>query len=218
MNQAEVYNYNEHRYAAGNIVARDLSSRVSADGEDCILDVGCNKGYWGQYYLREMQAAKIFGLELDAVSAATAGEIYQKVYCVDLNDVDFSCLDFPLMRSILFLDVLEHLIDPSNLLQQVRPLLAAGGEIYVSLPNVAYLAIRLNLLFGKFDYTRSGILDRTHLHLYTKKSAVQLLAENGYRVNRVFYSGNYTGYLTSPLPALGPLLGYTIVLRAELYA
>ena len=52
----------------------------------------------------------------------------------------------------------------------------------MSLPNVANISVRLALLFGRFNYTERGILDRTHLHFYTRKTARALLEENGWEI------------------------------------
>ena len=52
----------------------------------------------------------------------------------------------------------------------------------VSLPNVANISVRMMLLFGRFNYTERGILDRTHLRFFTRKTARRLLEENGYTI------------------------------------
>ena len=54
----------------------------------------------------------------------------------------------------------------------------------ISVPNVANLSVRLSLLFGHFDYTDRGILDRTHLHFFTRASFYQLLDEAGLKIQR----------------------------------
>ena len=38
------------------------------------------------------------------------------------------------------------------------------------------------MLFGKFRYQPMGILDRTHLHLYTFATARELLHDSGFEV------------------------------------
>jgi hypothetical protein len=38
------------------------------------------------------------------------------------------------------------------------------------------------LLLGRFDYTERGILDRTHMRFFTRKTARRLAAEAGYDV------------------------------------
>ena len=82
-------------------------------------------------------------------------------------------------------DVLEHLPRPEELLARIRAWLAPGGHLFVSLPNVANVTVRAGLLLGRFPYAEKGILDRTHLRFYTRKSARQLLEEAGFRVLRI---------------------------------
>src|SRR5439155_6123933 len=83
---------------------------------------------------------------------------------------------------ILFGDVLEHTRYPDRILLEAKALVKPGGQIIVSVPNVAHWRIRLGLLLGRFAYSDSGILDRTHLRFYTLRSARALLANAGYRV------------------------------------
>ena len=64
----------------------------------------------------------------------------------------------------------------------------------LSIPNVANWAMRLGLLAGHFDYTDRGLLDRTHLRFYTRRSLIQMLAQAGFEVTRLV--------ATVPVPAL----------------
>jgi SAM-dependent methyltransferase len=90
---------------------------------------------------------------------------------------------------VLLLDVLEHLNHPERVLRDVYPLIRpSGGSIIVSLPNVANIFVRLNLLFGRFEYADRGIMDRTHVRFFTRKTARELLEGNGYRVVSEQYS------------------------------
>jgi 2-polyprenyl-3-methyl-5-hydroxy-6-metoxy-1,4-benzoquinol methylase len=83
---------------------------------------------------------------------------------------------------VLLLDVLEHVPQPEQLLEECKPLLRPGGLAVVSLPNVANITIRWSLLVGRFEYTERGILDRTHLRFFTRRSARRLLREAGYEI------------------------------------
>ncbi len=81
-------------------------------------------------------------------------------------------------------DVLEHLVDPDRTLAQLAAVLPAGGPLFVSVPNVANLTVRLALLFGRFDYAERGILDRTHRVFLTRKTLERRLVAAGFRVER----------------------------------
>ena len=96
-----------------------------------------------------------------------------------LNDFDL----------LLFGDVIEHTRDPLAILREAGALLAPRGQVIVSVPNVANLRVRLGLARGRFDYTESGILDKTHLRFFTLRSARELMRQAGYHITRESYSG-----------------------------
>ena len=85
---------------------------------------------------------------------------------------------------ILMMDVLEHLLDPERVLRDSVDLIAPGGTIVVSIPNVANLWVRISLLLGRWDYADRGILDRTHLRFYTRQTARRLLVSSGYTIEK----------------------------------
>jgi len=83
------------------------------------------------------------------------------------------------------LDVLEHLKSPEQTATEIFGCMKVGGRLYASTGNVAYLPLRLNLLLGRFNYGRRGILDLTHRRLFTRDSFQRLLQQAGFRVERV---------------------------------
>src|SRR5207253_11516920 len=92
--------------------------------------------------------------------------------------------DAPL-EVVVCADVLEHLASPEWLLERIRGWLRPGGTLLVSLPNVANVSVRLAVLAGRFPYAERGILDRTHLRFYTRRSARELIERSGLRVRAV---------------------------------
>lgn len=149
---------------------------------DHVLDAGTSTGYLA----RQLVAAgrRVDGAELDPVAARAAGQVCDSVWVGDLARLDPAELprDYDV---ILFADTLEHLPDPPAVLRRLRTRLAPGGQLVVSLPNIANWAIRLSLLAGRFRYTERGILDRTHLRFYTKRTAVDMIEQAGFRVTSV---------------------------------
>jgi predicted TPR repeat methyltransferase len=84
--------------------------------------------------------------------------------------------------AIVLADVLEHLRDAPSLLRLIRDSLAPGGRLFVSVPNIANITVRIGLLFGIFEYRDRGILDNTHLRFYTLRTIRQDLQNAGFRV------------------------------------
>ena len=92
---------------------------------------------------------------------------------------------WPRPDCVIFADVLEHLVDPWAAVRQAREMLAPGGALVVSIPNVLHHAVVKDLLRGRFDYRDAGVLDRTHLRFFTAATARELVEQAGFRVERM---------------------------------
>lgn len=150
---------------------------ASVPARSAVLDVGAADGSVARV-LRQMEC-RVWGVELDAEAAEEA-----KKWCEDVivGDVEALNLKDAVDRTfdvILFLDILEHLRDPLNVLRGALELLADGGFVVISLPNVAHAAMRAQLLAGRFSYTETGLLDRTHLRFFDPTSVRRFLSDAG---------------------------------------
>ena len=146
-----------------------------------VLDVGCATGFLGEAF--EAQGCTVTGVERDPQTAAEARTHLDEVVEADLNVIALADLfpgrDFDV---IVFGDVLEHLLDPDAVLRSAVQLLATGGAVVISIPNVAHGSLRLALLSGRWDYRETGLLDRTHLRFFTRESLVRMVADAGLHV------------------------------------
>ncbi len=87
--------------------------------------------------------------------------------------------------AIILADVIEHLREPRSLLPLARAALNPGGRLFLSVPNIANVTIRLGLLFGYFIYRDRGILDSTHLRFYTMRSIREEIESAGFRIEEI---------------------------------
>jgi glycosyltransferase involved in cell wall biosynthesis len=127
----------------------------------------------------------------------------------DLNDpLEFSVETHD---TIIMLDVIEHLSDPEDFLVRLREQFGHEPKtLILSTPNIAFGVQRLSLLFGQFNYGRTGILDRTHTRLFTFRTLRHLLRDAGFKI-RVM-SG-----VPAPFPlVVGEGLGGSLVRLNEL--
>jgi len=111
--------------------------------------------------------------------------VFEHYYSADLDaglEPAICRLEGKRFDRVLLLDVLEHLRSPERILDECHRVLKPEGRIIVSLPNVANIAVRLALFAGRFDYQERGILDRTHLRFFTRKTARRLLESAGYAI------------------------------------
>ena len=85
---------------------------------------------------------------------------------------------------VVVADVIEHLRNRAQLLRSARRYLKPEGRLIISTPNIALWFYRLSLLAGRFEYGPRGVLDRTHVHLYTRDSFRREVQGAGFHILR----------------------------------
>lgn len=163
--------------------------RLWGDRSDAtILDVGCGRATTSER-LRRL-GNRVTGIESSPEAVAKATERLDEVIAADLRHRDEIAepLAGRTFDVVMFADVLEHLDWPGPVLKSYLPYLKPGGSVIISLPNVGLWSSRLGLLGGRFEYTDTGVLDRTHLRFFTKKSARRLIEESGLTIARHAYT------------------------------
>jgi 2-polyprenyl-3-methyl-5-hydroxy-6-metoxy-1,4-benzoquinol methylase len=141
-----------------------------------VLDVGCGAGSVGAALKRDL-GAWVAGIELFPQAVEIARSRLDELIVADLDTVT----DLPADLDVaIFGDVLEHLRDPARLLRVTAEHLAADGLVVASVPNVKHWSVLVPLLVhDRFAYGDSGLLDRTHVHLFTLEELERSLAEAG---------------------------------------
>jgi 2-polyprenyl-3-methyl-5-hydroxy-6-metoxy-1,4-benzoquinol methylase len=144
-----------------------------------VLELGCGQGATISWLKQLGRVEESWGIELMESAAAVASGIVDHLIVGDIEDgsVEFEPGKFDL---ILCLDVLEHLKDPWAVMAALGGWLRNGGVLIASLPNIRYYTILRDLAFhGSFQYQDFGLLDRTHLRFFTRKSAIELMKSGG---------------------------------------
>jgi len=162
-----------------NLSAFDKLTTAFIPRNSRVLDLGSGSGRIGGY-LKENLGCKVIGAEINKKVAKTAKMYLDDVIVGNLEDKDIQqmILKRGKFDVILASAILEHLKEPEKFLKEIINALSKDAIILITLPNVAFWQIRFNLLYGKFDYTYSGILDKGHLHLYTLKSAREFIKKD----------------------------------------
>ncbi|PJI99187.1 GT2 family glycosyltransferase [Acidovorax sp. 69] len=143
-----------------------------------VLDLGCGSGALGQH-LSEAKGCTLDGVTLSEAEATHARPHYRRLVVDNLESCDLVATfadqryDF-----IVCADVLEHLSRPEQVLEACRQLLLPGGKLLISVPNAGYSGLIAELLEGEFLYREEGLLDRTHLRFFTRKSLARFLGEH----------------------------------------
>ena len=164
-----------------------------------VLDVGCFCGGSGRWLKQRFRNCEVVGIEILGKAAAIAAKDYDRVIVRTLEETDFAAQGLMpgSFDAIIAADVLEHLYNPWQALQRLKPLLAPDGAIYVSLPNIRNLNILCALAGGEWRYAGAGILDITHIRFFTRAQAVEMLGQTGWAASEI---------RVNPDPSLTPAL------------
>lgn len=181
-------------------VRREIEPLVPND-VNSILEIGCGAGAT-MAWLRSIRPIRYAaGIEL----FPEAAEIARKTFdTVEVADVAAARCEFAedQFDAVMALDVLEHLPNPAATVHQLRSKIKPGGYFIASVPNVAHYSVSIPLLFrGAWDYQDDGLLDRTHLHFFTQKSANALFTDAGFAVaktNTVWRTPDIVGLANHP--------------------
>jgi len=142
-----------------------------------MLDIGAAGGELGAE-VRDVFDCQI-AIEGDASRMSDLRSRYDQIVIGDLE----STVALPCgLAAVVLADILEHLRDPRLLLGLVRRSIADDGLVFVSVPNIANITIRIGLLFGFFIYRDRGILDATHLRFYTLGTIRKEIEDAGFDV------------------------------------
>jgi len=146
-----------------------------------VLDVGCSSGNFGKELISRKRCT-VDGIEIDEGDAKIASTVLNRVWRLDIETADLSDLPTGAYDIVYFGDVIEHLVNPVATLRRIKRLLSTKGRVIFSIPNMGHVSVRLALLAGRFEYTETGLLDKTHLHFYTQDEVDRIFEEAGYRI------------------------------------
>jgi 2-polyprenyl-3-methyl-5-hydroxy-6-metoxy-1,4-benzoquinol methylase len=173
-------------------VRADIFPLVPARG-GTLVDIGGGVGNTA-FALKQLGRADRVGV-VDLYAPPAGGPALDFAMNGNLEDAAFLdrlAAEHGPFETILCLDVLEHLVDPWTLIARLHSMLAPGGVIVASLPNIRHFsALGPLLLKNQWRLKDSGILDRTHLRFFVRQSAIELMTSSGLVLDEV--SANPSG-------------------------
>ena len=160
-------------------VEKDILYPYIPEGPNIILDIGCGSGMLGRNLLKLNKAESLIGVEIYKPAAIKAEKYYNKVYNQDIEQLNLEYHNY--FDFIICGDILEHLKDPWIILKKIRNWLKRQGNIIITIPNIRYWYILKELMLkGIWKYSDAGILDKTHLRFFTRRTINQIIREEKY--------------------------------------
>jgi|GEM_PF-597054 len=168
--------YSERSEAIHTYKLKMLEFAVSQIDSGLILDIGCGTGQMSRL-LTEQTSAKVIGVDLAYSGLQKAREI------VDVAQVDLShSLPFPsnTFDAVWFTEVIEHVVSPADVLQEINRILRPGGFLFLTTPNSAFHFFRYFSLLGKVV---SELQHPGHLQFFSKKSLEADVKQAGFDID-----------------------------------
>jgi 2-polyprenyl-3-methyl-5-hydroxy-6-metoxy-1,4-benzoquinol methylase len=179
-----------------------------------VLDIGCGPGYIARQC--EQSGIRVTGLDSHEPLPGMMSEFHRLDLEIDPLPIDpFSC------DCVLMLDLIEHMADPEAFLLMLRNCSKTDKPgirpplVIISTPNVAFAAIRFNLMLGRFNYAERGILDITHKRLFTRSTLTKAIRDCGYNIEQVLPVG--VPFETVVGGRIGKILGTLAGLLARIW-
>ena len=182
-----------------------------------ILDLGCGDGVYMKYF--RQAGHSVIGVDIAENAIKKARKKGFKVYDLPL-DKPFASKIKERFDVAFGSEIIEHIFDTDQFLQEIRRVLKKNGELIITTPNVASLGRRILLLLGKSPLTETTARksDAGHVRYFTHETLANLLKENGFLVkysSSAVVNLDINGHVYSKLLAsLFPQIGNTIIIKA----
>lgn len=170
------YTFKHNRYSSHNQILELLAEYSGTNdpnpSQAHVLDIGCGSALLAA--MMKQQGHHVTGI--DVYFDEMANERCDHFVAADL-EAGLGPIAERKYDHIVLADVIEHVRDPEHLVVETSELLEEDGTIIASTGNVGHIFIRLMLFFGRFEYAERGILDRTHVRLFTPGSFKRLIED-----------------------------------------
>lgn len=160
-----------------------LIARLLPDKQTPILDIGCGNGYFANRLID--QGYTVYGIDTSPDGIAIANRQHPDHFF----RCDVTCAELPAplraipFRTVLCMEVIEHLYSPRTMVCFARELLlrSGGGELLVTTPYHGYLKNLTIALADRMDYHLSALWEGGHIKFWSKRTLTRLLSDAGYR-------------------------------------
>lgn len=175
-----------------------------------ILDVGCGGGQLLEQYTK-IPKIEVYGVDISEKALKIAHKRDYKTYLCDVENekLPFENTAFDI---IVINDLLEHIIDPDNLLRECHRVLKNEGLLIICVPNISHIASWFIQIFLDLPPVQSARYKSVHVRDYTLRMLKVALELNGFKVEYVRgtyvypFKNNISRFIANIFPRLSERL------------
>jgi 2-polyprenyl-3-methyl-5-hydroxy-6-metoxy-1,4-benzoquinol methylase len=189
-------NYSPHQYRPSKETKKHRNKKISLPSSvyrklnehSRVLDVGCGSGSFLNK-IKILTNCQVCGVDISQTARNSAKNNYGlDIFCGTITEAPFAGNSFDLITAWSYL---EHVPNPSQVLQKLHDLLKPDGDCIISCPNFDSLNAAI---FGNKWYH----LDcPRHLYIYTPQTITELLKKSGFVVKKMIHEKLSKGLLGS---------------------
>ncbi len=166
-----------------NLIRREIIDLIP-EGTKNILDIGCGEGATAQDVKRRLGPEFVAGVELSEEAYQIAKKKLDSVVLGNIEEINLPFVE-NFFDCIICADVLEHLVNPWEVLIKLKKYLSSDGCLIASIPNLQYIGAILKIVFNKYDYEVYGIFDKSHLRFFTLHTIKKMFNDCGYEIIKI---------------------------------
>lgn len=155
-----------------------LIERILNNSYKNILDVGCASGWLTARLVKIFPKAKVIGLDVSSLMIDYGKKIYPEIefVCADAHQLPFPDGSFDL---IVCTETLEHVVNPLNVLSEIKRCLSSNGEAIISMDSGTLL---FKIVWALWKKVKGRVWNDAHLHKFNKKKLENLIKKAGFKI------------------------------------
>jgi 2-polyprenyl-6-hydroxyphenyl methylase/3-demethylubiquinone-9 3-methyltransferase len=146
-----------------------------------ILDIGCGEGMLGRVLDDRYE---IIGIDISDQALNLASDHYDNTRQLNVEKENLTDISYSDFDAVVCLELLEHVFNPEDVLQEILSIIHKDGLFISSFPNFVFWRYRLDMLRGlpPQDYTLYSELE--HIQDFTIESYGKLIRNVGFDIKQ----------------------------------
>lgn len=167
---------------ATNFYNVDVFSTIPSNAKK-IIEIGTGSGALARQIILTNPSVEYIGVEIFDSYHEASSKICSKMYLEDMEVASGELMrEFIDADVVIFADVLEHFKNPWKVLSRIRDWASENLILISCIPNIQHWSVQMDVLAGNFNYQETGLLDKTHLRFFTRKSIIEMFGSTGYQI------------------------------------